>query len=820
MKLFLYEIKKLLCDRRLIVMTAALLLTAAVVCFITVNDAEAKFSGAASSKAIDAFVERYSDDPEGLTEFERQYHAAVLKRMEELIVEYGEADRPNDSNEPSILDSVPKHPELIYTYTFSPYIPDKLLISAFEETMGRLSEYRTGVVAILSQARTNMERLKKENNADLSDPLYQYQAYVYIKYENVRDNAVVGNSAVCGWDKLFTYSYGEIFLFAALILFANSVFIPEKQRGMLPLLRVSKRGRLDSALAKVILLMLGSTLLSLFFALIPFFTVLFTHGYSDPGVSVQNIRELALFPEVWTIKRYFIFGLLMKLLSGAAFGLLSGLISLLTYNLLFSLSSGAALFGMLFACSRLDTARFPLVHALNPYSLSTFLPISDRLYVVQPNLTCISLLELAPIACAAILLISASACVLLFANKRPAVRNAMEKLSKKLRSAFSMQKIRLAMNRRPGRRRAYTPSLFRWELRKQLFFDLPILLAVILLFTAWTGMLASKRIKSAPGREYRIYKTFLLSETEGAFSENRELYSLLLAVYSSPNIGNELLAGALESGAISKEQHDRFASSLERVIEGSLSDNFDFASELYSDYSLLAENGAEPYFTDIAEVLPLLGLTPSYPLYAAILLVLIGAFLKERNGKDGSEHFVNILRSTKNGRRSTFRAKFLSGLLLALLLGAVFYSAEYLILTLGKDMRSLSAPLCSVTEYSGVSTRMSIGGYLAFLYGMRLMACLLLAAFTIAVSALSNSLTSAFALMLGTTMLPTLLYKAGLKAVGYASFGSFFGVNELMLFSEQTQLLSSSFGALFTFAAAFAAVTALLTAAAYRKFNK
>ena len=181
---------------------------------------------------------------------------------------------------------------------------------------------------------------------------------------------------------------------------------------------------------------------------------------------------------------------------------------------------------------------------------------------------------------------------------------------------------------------------------------------------------------------------------------------------------------------------------------------------------------------------------------------------------------MNILRSTKNGRRSTFRAKFLSELLLALLLGAVFYSAEYLILTLGKDMRSLSAPLCSVTEYSGVSTRMSIGGYLAFLYGMRLMACLLLAAFTIAVSALSNSLTSAFALMLGTTMLPTLLYKAGLKAVGDASFGSFFGVNELMLFSEQTQLLSSSFGALFTFAAAFAAVTALLTAAAYRKFNK
>lgn len=161
MKLFLYEIKKLLCDRRLIVMTAALLLTAAVVCFITVNDAEAKFSGAASSKAIDAFVERYSDDPEGLTEFEQQYHAAVLKRMEELIVEYGEADRPNDSNEPSILDSVPKHPELIYTYTFSPYIPDKLLISAFEETMGRLSEYRTGVAAILSQARTNMERLKR-----------------------------------------------------------------------------------------------------------------------------------------------------------------------------------------------------------------------------------------------------------------------------------------------------------------------------------------------------------------------------------------------------------------------------------------------------------------------------------------------------------------------------------------------------------------------------------------------------------------------------------------------------------------------------------
>ena len=86
MKLFLYEIKKLLCDRRLIVMTAALLLTAAVVCFITVNDAEAKFSGAASSKAIDAFVERYSDDPEGLTEFEQQYHLSAENISENTAI--------------------------------------------------------------------------------------------------------------------------------------------------------------------------------------------------------------------------------------------------------------------------------------------------------------------------------------------------------------------------------------------------------------------------------------------------------------------------------------------------------------------------------------------------------------------------------------------------------------------------------------------------------------------------------------------------------------------------------------------------------------
>ncbi|MBR6007403.1 MAG: hypothetical protein IK064_07210 [Clostridia bacterium] len=802
MRQLLYEIKKLFGERLHIVLPALLLIACSVVCFLTI-DGRKEFSGAEAERAVSEFYGRYSADPEGLEEFKTLRSEAVALKLAELAEKYGGA-----------LPDLKKHPELVYTYVFGSCIPDGVLLDEFETAKLRITAFDTGVSAVIDQALTNMERLKNESGAGLSDPLYQYQAYAYYKYAAVRDRAQVTAAPARGWDSLFSWRYGGIFLFAALVFFANGVFVPERHRGMLPMLRSMKRGRIDAGISKALLLIGGSGLLSLLFALVPFFIILLKQSYSDPNVSVQNIRSLALFPEVWTVKRFFVYDLLMKLLSGAAFGALLGLISLLTYETFSSLSIGFALFGALLICSRLPAARFPLVHALDPYSGCNIAAVSDRLYVLQPGLKCMSLLTAAPIAMVALLILASVACVLLFAGRRAGSAGSAGRLGKLIsRIKIKPRDPERSAGRQKGR------NLLSWELHKLLLSNTPVFLAVLLLLAAWTGRLVFRRAKSEPDREYRIYKTFLLSETEGAFSENGKLYSMLVTAYSSPEKGEELLRDALGRGEITEGQYGRFVRSLERIKEGSLSDDFGLASELYYEYSALADEGLDPHFTDTAGIEPLITGGASYPLYAALLITLLGAYLKERGGKDENEHFERILRGTKNGRAATFRAKLLAGIFITLALCAVFYGAEFLILTLGRTL-PLSAPLCSLPRLAAVSGGMTFGGYLLLMYCLRIAAALLLCVFAVSVSALSANYPAAFGIALGVTLLPTLLYKAGLSGAGYASFGSFFGANEMLLFSAEKQLFSSSFGALAAFACAFAALALLLLLIALRKTSR
>lgn len=802
MRQLLYEIKKLFGERLHIAIPALLLIACAVVCFLTVGGRK-EFTGAEAEGAVSEFYGKYSADPEGLEEFKARRSEAVSEKIAELSEKYGGA-----------LPDLKKHPELIYTFVFSPTIPDGLLLDEFETASKRMTAFKTGVSAVIDQALTNMERLKSESGAGLADPLYQYQAYAYYKYSAVRDRAQVTAAPVRGWDSLFSWRYGGIFLFAALVFFANGVFVPERRRGMLPIIRSMKRGRVGAGISKTLLLIGGSALLSLLFALVPFFIILLKQGYSDPAASVQNIRSLALFPEVWTVKQFFVYDLLMKLLSGTAFGALCGLASLLTYETFSSLSICFTLFGALLICSRLSAARFPLVHALDAYSAWNIAAVSDRLYVLQPGLRCTSLLTAAPVAMGALLILAFAACVLLFAGRRAGSASSECRFGKLIgRIKSTPRKALLSAGKPKGR------NLNSWELQKLLLSSTTIFLAVLLLFAAWTGMLVSRRVRTEPDREYRIYKTFLLSEAGGAFSESGKLYSLLVTAYSSPDSGKERLDSALSREEIAQDEYARYLSALGKVKEGSLSDDFGYSSELYYEYSALFEDGLDPHFTDTVGVETLITGGASYPLYAAILIVLLGAYMKERGGKDAGEHFERILRCTKNGRAATFRAKLLAGIFITLALCTVFYGAEFLILTLGRTL-PLSAPLCSLPRFAAVSGGMTFGGYLLLMYCLRIAAALLLCVFAVSVSALSANYPAALGIALGVTLLPTLLYKAGLNSAGYASFGSFFGANEMLLFSAEKQIFSSGFGALAAFAFAFAALALLLLLIALRKTSR
>lgn len=115
MKLFLFEIRKLLGERLSIALPALLLLSFAIVCSLAVEQKRADPSGVSAQAAAESFFRAYSGDPAELEGFKERYYSALSERMAELQSEYGE-------DLPDLRD----HPELLSTHVFSPYISDRL----------------------------------------------------------------------------------------------------------------------------------------------------------------------------------------------------------------------------------------------------------------------------------------------------------------------------------------------------------------------------------------------------------------------------------------------------------------------------------------------------------------------------------------------------------------------------------------------------------------------------------------------------------------------------------------------------------------------
>ena len=239
----------------------------------------------------------------------------------------------------------------------------------------------------------------------------------------------------------------------------------------------------------------------------------------------------------------------------------------------------------------------------------------------------------------------------------------------------------------------------------------------------------------------------------------------------------------------------------EFIQKNKLDDDFGYSYEAYYRNKKLYDGGIDAGFIDESGIAPLITGEAPYPLYAAVIIVCIGAWTVEYGGKSRRDNFANIMFSTKKGRLQTYFSKLGSVLAVSLLLYAMFSSAELLILLSGRTASCLSLPLCSVGAYANAGIGMTVGEYLIFVCLCRLAAVLLLSAVTLSVSALLKNFAASFCAITGVTFLPTLLYKAGLDAAGYVSFCDFMSVSGMAAFS---------LGAFMLYAAVFASAAAVL----------
>lgn len=821
MRLFKNEFKKVIGAKTVAALIVALLIASAVTCFYFTSDKKTAYS-AEDAEIIKQFYNEFSDDSEAYGAFvaDRKKAAQAIavqinQKYTEALEKAGDDKKAAEAADEEYMKAL-SDPATFKTYIYSEKISDDVLISAFDELSGVKERYEIGVALILSQAEQNANELRREYGMTPDDPLYQYQIYSYNKYKNVSDNAVVGEEFVYGWDKLLTYTYGDIFLFAALILFVGAVYFTDRQSGMTVILRSCRNGRLQLAAAKTGAVCVGAAALTLAFTAIAYLTVLLRCGYSDPSVSVQNIAALALFPETLTVTQYFAYSVLIKILSAVSFSAILALLAAVIRSIPVYYLSGAAVFGAMFVCGTLDTVSYPILR-LNLFSVCNFIPITQRLYIFQPFTGCLGYHLFAPVLCAAVTVIFASLAAALGAGVRHAFK-PKKAFTERIKQALEKIKRKNALKKRNSEK--FRKSLFFWETEKTVG-RTSVLILIAALFALQIAVTVIMRIQNAPAREQRIYAKFILSEASGPFSEQGEKVKTMISVYTDSAEYADKLKTATENGVFTAEQAARIKENAEFIFKNELNDDFGCAYEVYYRNEKLYDEGIDAEFIDESGIAPVLTGGASYPLYAAVIIVCISAWTVEYGGKSRADNFANILFAAKNGRARTYFAKLGSALAVNLILSLLFYAAELVILLAGRNVECMPSPLCSVGAYAEAGINMTVGSYLTFVCVFRFVSTILLTAVSLSASALLKNFAAAFGAITGITLLPTLLYKSGLEAAGYISYGDFQSVNGMVLFSSSVKLFDKPLGAFTLYAAAFASAIALpLIISGYKTIRK
>ncbi len=241
-----------------------------------------------------AFIEEYKADPEA---------------MEAYMQEYNELWRAS-----IFPDSDVEEPESIYSEL------DFNLFANFAEIRDLTATYRQTVRRARQIAQS---RIMEYTYLGYSENSFEmvYQQSVYDSYENLLELEFPLENVV-GYDFFFEYEGFCVLLLAALSFIGIMLVTPEKNAGMLLILRCSKKGRVHTFTAKVIAGFLAATFLCVLFTATSLLAFYFRIGLSGGSLPLQMVDSMQLAPFSVSIWGGILLSLGGRILSSCVFLLL------------------------------------------------------------------------------------------------------------------------------------------------------------------------------------------------------------------------------------------------------------------------------------------------------------------------------------------------------------------------------------------------------------------------------------------------------------------------------------------------------------------
>ena len=664
-----YEIKKLFSHKIIPIMLLAIVLFNVLLLSKGMDE-----KMLLAEKQLDEFLEDYHADPEGMekymADFLQAYQNAVASLRTEEKLPY--PDNVYTDHDAQFFSTTIENLKK-YTATYQKSIKTSIRIAN-----GHITEYR-----FLNYSEDSFE--------------IRYQQGVLDSYDTLQ-NLEFPMTNIRGYDIFLDYSGFGVIAMIAMIIGGMLILIPEKSSGMVGILRVSKRGRTETYLAKMTVAFLYCLLVCVVLtgsALIAIGVICGFNGFSAP---IQMVESFRLCPIMTTVGGGIVLSFLVRLLSCFVF-----MVSVIALSSVFSGYVPAFSIGIFFTAANYIIATKNYLNAYDPLkNLNFFWSINGKEPIVYWRGIkifgkCIPMLESLLLTYAVFLIAGLLLAWYFYTAGKGLEFRALRNFSRKIIVA-----VKNKLPKTKARRRA---TLIGYEIKKIMTpFTCLVLIGVIIA----TVMLTNDAFRPKRKTFYELTYAEYMEEYGGEWTEEKdEKLRTQLREFEQTIARKDTMVKKYLNKEIDYNTYNDYANLL-RYAENRV----EIVRSLCATSEILrglSKEGKTAHFVNDLGWNRVIRNNFSYLYLLAIIFVFSGVYAVEYKDK-----FMQIQSTTRNGKLRTHINKFAIVFTVTVLMITVCEAYQYYVCMTEIGLPMPNAPAISLAALSEASG--TIGGHFFLVY--------------------------------------------------------------------------------------------------------
>lgn len=748
-----YELFKVISDKFFIISFISLLLLNILSCSFSVTNT----SSADLQNSLIQLFQDYNNDPDSIYAKIRE-HSDFEETQRNLLT-----DALLAGNTDFEILSLPNQ------YAPDGY-SDQDLFDILLSYVNYSGNYSNTIKSIITQAALKKDEFSR--NTSFEDSFsYNYQNKIISKYADLPSKIDFPVDLVRGWDIYFEYEYTNLFIFFSLLISVVILYTTDSTKGLSSLIRTTRYGRRMNALVKLL-----TAVIFCIFIVVLFYSSILAYiglslGFSTCDAPLQLLPNFSLCPYLISVGDYLSILVFSRILSFIVLTVFLSVICAFAQRPVLSFVYALCFGGIQFF---LNTNTYinqdNILKNCNFIATTSVHSFFQRYRAINIWGNVIDYLLFIVIFYTFIVLVFSYVLIEKYKNSLPFASN------RNTHFPFSLLSTISKVSEKKSHYQEHCLSCISYEYYKILLSKKSIIIIVLLIIKFF-----SSYYTASPPFTYsdQLYKEYLLT-LEGTLTDDSRVFISCEREHIDSILNKQFdMQQKFSHGEIAYNEYRSYLSEYHsaytqndvlRSIENKEKYIDILASKGYDSWFIYETGWNSVFFSEF-----------DWTLYFVLILLSSGVFSPEFSATSSSHGFINILRSTKHGRKLIFTKKMISIGSLSALFTLLWIAINICFVSFNHELHSLSAPIHSITRFANFIPHISIGTYfLLFLFfkiGASLLMCFLLCSLSII---FKNTLISVI-IITTATLTPSILSFFKITLFSSIDFTAFFRVSPMLL---------------------------------------